>query len=637
MIARRFDEPTLDEDTARRLEGICRIARGDILTMTSVAGSGHPGGSFSSIELFTVVWHGARLDPTDPDWPERDRIVVSHGHTSPGVYATLAHLGFIDRDDVKAHFRQAGSPFEGHVERSVPGVEWSTGNLGQGLSAGVGFALAARMTGIGWHTFVAMSDGEQHKGQVSEARRLAVKERLSDLTVIVDLNGIQISGRTADVMPVDVPNAFRADGWAVLEVDGHDITALHEAIARAVEDRERPWAIIAHTTIGRGVSFMEGRAEYHGRALTEEEYVRAMAELGLSPELDRYRHLREGPVRTVHRIPRANVVPVRTPEVRVHGTETRTDARSAWGEVLVALAEGDPSAPLAVLDCDLAQSVKTDGLARVRPHALVQCGVGEHNAAVVAGALSVSGVLTFWADFGVFGIDEVYNQLRLNDINDTAIKLVLTHCGLDVGEDGKTHQCLDYVGAFRNLFGWKVIVPADPNQTRHAVCSMVTMPGNVALAVGRSKIDVILDESGRPFFDEHRGFTYGRIEWVREGSGGVVLAMGTPAGEAVRAADELRREGADIAVGIVSSPLEIAEDDLARLFDRPWVLCVEDHHWQTGLFATVAANTARSGVTVRIVPHGVDGYQGSGAARDLYALAGLDAAGIIAAIRRMIG
>ncbi len=184
------------------------------------------------------------------------------------------------------------------MERSVPGVEWSTGNLGQGLSAGVGMALGARMTGLGWHTYVAMSDGEQQKGQIAEARRLAIKEGLVDITVVVDLNGIQISGRTEDVMPVAVSEDFAADGWRVIEVDGHDVEALYAAFADAEADKDSPVAIVAETVIGKGVSFMEGKEEFHGRGLKPDEYQAAMAELGLVPVLDEARGRREGSVET---------------------------------------------------------------------------------------------------------------------------------------------------------------------------------------------------------------------------------------------------------------------------------------------------------------------------------------------------
>ncbi|MDO9107436.1 MAG: thiamine pyrophosphate-dependent enzyme, partial [Coriobacteriia bacterium] len=398
-------EPGLAAELSRR----AHEARGSILTATSASQSGHPGGSMSSIEIYTVLYSCARVRPEEPHWPSRDRIVISHGHTSPGVYSALANAGFFDVAEFEAHFRQAGSPFEGHVERAVAGVEWSTGNLGQGLSAGVGMALGARLSGRSWRTFVVMSDGEQQKGQVAEARRLAVRQNLTDLTVIIDMNGIQISGRTEDVMPVDVAAGFAADGWRVVHVDGHDIKALHSALT----DAEGPTCIIANTHIGQGVSFMRDKPEFHGRGLTAEEYMAAMGELGIPPRLIEARNRRALP---------CAVLPLdhATPAVRLidsqpasFGSFDNSDNRSAWGAALVDIARANPQLPIAVLDCDLAVSVKTESFAHEFPHSFIQCGVGEHNAATVGGALSTCDVLTFWADFGAFGCDEVYNQQRL--------------------------------------------------------------------------------------------------------------------------------------------------------------------------------------------------------------------------------
>ncbi len=591
------------------------------------------------MELYTVLYGCARLKPDEPRWTQRDRVVVSHGHTSPGVYAALAAVGFFPADEFAAHFRQAGSVFEGHVERSVPGVEWSTGNLGQGLSAGVGMALGARMTGLGWHTYVAMSDGEQNKGQVGEARRLAVKEGLADLTVLVDLNGIQISGHTRDIMPVNVAADFAADGWNVVEVDGHDIRAIHEAIRAGHRTASAPTAVIAHTVIGKPVSFMEDEAEFHGRGLTAEEYTRAMGELGLDPgALDEARARRAQPcaVEPLPHLTPALSVAHGTP--RTYAADVKTDNRSAWGAALVDLAVANPEMPLAVLDCDLAVSVKTDGFAAARPEGFVQCGVGEHNAAVVAGALSTCEVLAFWSDFGVFGVDEVYNQQRLNDINGAAVKLVVTHCGLDVGEDGKTHQCLDYVGAFRELFGWRVIVPADPNQTDRAVRAAASLQGNVAVAMGRSKLPVVTSADGSPLFGGSYEFEYGRLDWARSGGDGCLLATGTVVGAAVAASDDLRGRGrAEIAVGVVASPLHLDEMALQRAAACPLIVTVEDHNVATGLGASVALWLAERGRGARLVRLGVGSYASSGASGDLFARAGLDAAGIATAIERELG
>lgn len=591
----------------------------------------------SSLEIYTLLYSLAKLRPAEPRWEDRDRIIVSHGHTSPGVYASLAAAGFFSVEEFVAHFRQAGSVFEGHVERSVPGIEWSSGNLGQGLSAGVGLALGARLTGARWHTFVAMSDGEQQKGQVGEARRLAVKEKLGNLTAVVDWNHIQISGRTDDVMPVPLVADWAADGWRVLECDGHDLVALHAALAEAVSD-ELPTVVLAHTVIGKGVSFMEGLAEFHGRGLNADEYPRAMAELGLDPaELDQARARRALPCKVAPLDHLTPALAVNPGSYRTVPVGEMADCRGAWGHALVDLAGANPALPVAVLDCDLAVSVKTDGFASARPEGFLQFGVGEHNAATSGGALStVPGVLAFWADFGVFGIDEVYNQQRLNDINGAALKLAVTHCGLDVGEDGKTHQCLDYVGALRDFFGWKVIVPADANQTDRAVRAMPGLQGNIALAMGRSKLPVIVGEDGLPLFGPEYEFAYGEIVWAREGDAACVLTMGTLAGAAVAAADALGDEGVAVEVGIVACPLKLDDAAMSYAAEAPLIITVEDHNVRTGLGASVADWLASNGGEARLVRLGVDGYQSSGASADIFARLGLDATGLASTFRREI-
>ncbi len=634
MTERGFKSPRLDTSDVARLAQRARVLRGAILTMTSLAASGHPGGSMSSLELYQVLYGYADLRPDEPAWTARDRVFISHGHTSPGVYCTLADNGFFELEDAVAHFRQAGSIFEGHVERSVPGVEWSSGNLGQGLSAGVGSALAARTSGGSWHTFVAMSDGEQMKGQVGEARRLAAKYRLCDLTVVVDLNRVQISGHTGEVMPVDVAAGFAADGWAVADVDGHDTAALYAAVAAARADGDRPHAVLAHTIIGKGVSFMEDDPEFHGRGLKTDEYERAMAELGLDALwFARAAERRPAPPATRPATFQAPVLATALGTPRTYARDVVTDDRSAWGRALLDLAQADPALPVAVFDCDLAVSVKTEEFAAALPEAFIECGVGEHNTATAAGSASVNGVLAFWADFGVFGCDEVYNQQRLNDINEANLKVALTHCGLDVGEDGKTHQSLDYVGALRNAFGWKVIVPADPNQTDRAVRAAAAMPGCVAIAMGRSKLPVIVDSAGEPLFAGTYAFEYGAIDVVREGADASLLVMGTPSGAAVSAADALRAEGLHVAVAVASCPLDLDEDAMDRLMQAPLVMTVEDHNVRTGLGASVAEWLALHGRATQLLRLGVDGYRSSGTSRDLYAREGLDAAGIASALR----
>lgn len=621
-----------------KLEQISRRARADILRMTKIANSGHPGGSMSSIDLLLAVYSFARIDPSDPYRPDRDRVVVSHGHVSPAVYTALAHLGFHDIDEVIATFRLAGSKFEGHIERHVEGVEWTTGNLGQGLSAGCGFALASKLLGRKFNVFVVMSDAEQAKGQVAEARRFAVKYGLNNITVVVDYNHLQISGRVEKVMPVNIKENYLADGWDVLEVDGHDFSQLLAALEKAARS-EKPVCILATTVMGKGVSFMENDPEYHGRALTDEEFARAMAELGFDTDLTKWVRMRKEFVAAEKHPIHHEIPEVRKGSPVVYTPDVKTDNRSAFGRALLELGKENIPAgvPIAAFDCDLAGSVKVKSFASEFPENFFEAGVSEHNTAATAGALSSQGVVTFFADFGVFGIDEVYNQLRLNDINETNLKVAVTHCGIDVGEDGKTHHCLDYVGAARNLYGFRVIVPADPNQTDRAVRYAASTFGNFIIVMGRSKTPVITDEDGNPYYDENYQYRYGEADIIRKGSDAALFCMGSTVHRAVQVHQILQEKGIHVAVINAHSPLNIPLEVIKQAAKNGIIFTYEDHNVNTGLGAEVSQLVAAEGLGARVVSFGVRDYAPSGSANDLYRVLGLAPEQIAEKIAEQLG
>ncbi|NTU70585.1 MAG: transketolase [Coriobacteriia bacterium] len=265
--------------------------RGDIVEMIGAAGSGHPGGSLSAADIVATLYFGGvlRHDPTRPEWPERDRFILSKGHAGPVLYAALAEAGYFGRDHLST-LRKLGSMLQGHPDsRKTPGVEVSTGSLGQGLSIASG--LAAGLRG-GEHpqnvtddrtVFCLLGDGEIQEGQVWEAAMFAAHERLGNLVAIIDHNGLQIDGACSEVMCLGtVANKFAAFDWAVTEVDGHDVEQLHAALEAGRAHSDGPFAIIAHTVKGKGVSFMEGDAGWHGKAPSPEQVAAALAELGLS-------------------------------------------------------------------------------------------------------------------------------------------------------------------------------------------------------------------------------------------------------------------------------------------------------------------------------------------------------------------
>ncbi|BCV20157.1 transketolase [Moorella sp. Hama-1] len=266
----------------QELAATARQIRRHIIRMVGAAGSGHPGGSLSAADIMTALYFKVmRLDPARPDWPERDRFVLSKGHAAPVLYATLAERGFFPVDQLTT-LRQLGSPLQGHPDRkSLPGVEVSTGSLGHGLAVANGMALAARLDGRDYRVYVLMGDGELEEGMVWEGAMAAAHYRLDNLTAIVDHNHLQIDGRVEEVMsPEPVAAKFQAFGWEVLAIDGHDFGQILGALERAREIKGRPTVIIAETVKGKGVSFMEKQAGWHGKAPKPEEVEKALAELG---------------------------------------------------------------------------------------------------------------------------------------------------------------------------------------------------------------------------------------------------------------------------------------------------------------------------------------------------------------------
>ncbi len=261
-------------------EVACSLRR-DVVKMISAAGSGHPGGSLSIAEILTVLYfQEMRIDPQAPADPLRDRFVLSKGHAAPALYAVLAARGFFSQD-LLGTLRQVGSPLQGHPDmRKVPGVEISTGSLGQGLSVANGMALASRLSSLDYRVYVILGDGETQEGQIWEAAMTAAHYRLDNLVAFLDYNGLQIDGNTSQVMTVDpVKEKWQAFGWHVEEIDGHDLEKITAALHLARQVKGKPVMIIAHTVKGKGVCFMENNASWHGMAPDTAETEQALKEL----------------------------------------------------------------------------------------------------------------------------------------------------------------------------------------------------------------------------------------------------------------------------------------------------------------------------------------------------------------------
>ncbi|WP_073089498.1 transketolase [Thermosyntropha lipolytica] len=274
----------MNAEVIRNLEAKARVLRGHILRMLTQAGSGHTGGSLSAADIVACLYFWEmNIDPQNPRDPNRDRFVLSKGHAAPVLYAALAEKGFFPQEMLST-LRKLGSPLQGHPDmKKLPGVEASTGSLGQGISWAVGMALGGKLDNRDYRVYALLGDGELQEGMVWEAFMAAAHYKLDNLVAIIDHNGLQIDGRISEVMsPEPVGDKLNAFGWEVISIDGHNIEEILKALEEARKVKGKPTAIVAETVKGKGVSFMENRVEWHGVAPKEEELKRALSELGLA-------------------------------------------------------------------------------------------------------------------------------------------------------------------------------------------------------------------------------------------------------------------------------------------------------------------------------------------------------------------
>ena len=274
--------PSVDESKIKEMEEIARRVRIHIVKSTHEAGSGHPGGSLSATDILTTLFfHSMNHDPENPEWEDRDRFVLSKGHAAPALYGVLAEAGYFDVEELMT-LRKLGSRLQGHPDMNkTPGIDASTGSLGQGLSIAAGMALAAKIDRDSYRVFAICGDGEMQSGQIWEAAMFASHNKLDNLIAFLDRNNLQIDGSTNEVVSIEpIVSKWRSFGWHVIEIDGHDIEEIIDALEEADELEEKPTMIIAHTVKGKGVPFMEGSLAFHGKAANDEQLKIALEALG---------------------------------------------------------------------------------------------------------------------------------------------------------------------------------------------------------------------------------------------------------------------------------------------------------------------------------------------------------------------
>jgi transketolase len=609
----------INNEQRNLLTAIAKSCRRSILEMVTNAQSGHPGGSLSSID-YLVLLYTFIISQTG------DKVIISNGHISPGAFSILAELGYVNKTEVINSFRQVDSKFEGHVARSVNGIEFGTGPLGIGLSAAAGIALAQKKTNQNSKkVFVITGDGECEEGQAYEMMNFASKHKLNNLIVFMDYNHVQLSDSTENIMPIDYINLFRIGGWKVIECDGHDFDSSWKALQEA-SFSNLPTIIIGHTIMGKGVGFMEHDGEahhstWHGRAPKLEQTQEALTQLELSEQekelINEFR-------KSILWFPSENS-PIQELSVEnsinigtqiVYSDNDSIDCRTAYGNALLDLARNNQQ--IVGMSADLKPSVMTNILSQALPDKHIECGIAEQNMLSAAGGMSLNGLIPFVSTFGVFMTSRAKDQARVNDINQCNVKMVATHCGLSVGQDGPTHQALDDMSSFIGFYNTMIIEPADPNQTDRIIRYVAAHHGNFYVRMGRHKFPIIKKIDGTPYYDEQYIYEYGKTDIIREGADITIAATGAMVNEALKAI-EIIGNNMSVELIAVSSIKRFDENIFNSIRKTKNLITIEDHNNISGLSTQLSKEILLQDIHIKAFSSvGVSNYQSSGDVESLY-------------------
>ncbi len=539
--------------------------RGYNLLALCAAGSGHAGGTLSIMDIAAALYlRIADHDPRNPEWADRDRILWSAGHKAPALYVSLGMAGFCPLAETVT-LRKLGSPFQGHPHwLKLPGVEISTGSLGQGLSIGAGMALAARMDGKQHKVFCLMGDGEQQEGQVWEAAMEAGHYHLDNLIAIVDCNRLQIDGLVQDVMQVEPLSAkYAAFGWEVLRIDGHRMEEIVDALDQARKVAGRPVVILADTVKGKGVSFMENQVGWHGKPPNREELDAALKELGVSEKipvdalLDKASQFQAAASQTLEA-----GMPHFSRDYWWNTGETMKvnmePTRKGFGR---ALAEAGDDERVVGLGLDISGSITISDFYAGKPERMKRwwsMGIAEQSATAAAAGLAREGKLPVLGSYATFiaarNLDQIRVSICYSNLN---VLIAGAHAGVSVGPDGATHQALEDLFAMQALPNMSVVVPCDSIETRKATrYLLLEHNGPKYIRFAREATPIVTDDSTPFVFGRANAIRLRRegaefaaafetclaADYRHEGEDLTIVAIGPMVPEAMRAALILKRE-----------------------------------------------------------------------------------------------
>jgi transketolase len=591
----------------------------DSIRCTTAAASGHPTSSMSAAHLVAVLYADhLRTHVSDPDDPANDRFVLSKGHAAPVLYSALKAIGAISDEELLT-LRRFGSPIQGHPAPvpEVPWVDVATGSLGQGLPIGVGMAFSMRLDGSPGHVWVMIGDSEMAEGSVWEAMETASFHQLAGLTAILDLNRLGQRGPTMHGWNADV---FRdravAFGWHAIEIDGHDVAEIDAAYTQA-RSTDRPTMIVARTVKGHGVSLVTNAEGWHGKALSEEQAVAAIAELGGE------RHLTITPPKPESFAPIELGTP-RVTEPPVYDAPIAT--RKAYGDTLAWLAGHRPD--VVTLDGEVGNSTYSDDVLEVAPERFFEVYIAEQTMVGAQIGMQALGKVAFSATFGAF-FTRATDFVRMGAIGRADLRLCGSHAGVSIGEDGPSQMALEDMATMRALNGSTVLYPADGNATVKLVTAMCDLPGISYIRTTR--------EATPSIYGPNEGFPVGGSKTLASSPGDRValVGAGVTLHQCLAAAGSLSAEGIATRVIDCYSVKPIDAPTLRQALEETGlVVVVEDHRIEGGIGDAVLEALAATGpLSGRVIKMAVTQMPGSGTPDELRAWAGIDEGSIVERVR----
>lgn len=616
----------LEPQLKQQLISLANLIRRDSIALTTQSGSGHPTTCMSAADIMSwVFFRELRLDSENLDHPQADKYIFSKGHAAPLLYALMYRLGYLEAEELKT-FREIGSRLEGHPTLRLPGVVAATGSLGQGLSVGVGLAETYRRQGSDQKVYVLLGDGEINEGQVWEAAMLAGSLKLPNLIGIVDRNKIQQSNYSdaiVDSEPLD--EKFRSFGWQTVRINGHDFEQIANAFEQARQS-EQPFMIVADTEKGYGVSFLSGHLGKHGKALTADEQEKAFAELTVAEDLDV-----ESLICSKQQLPAVAAPAAVKLDASLPADFDKSKqyaARSAYGDALKAM--GGQSERVWVLDGDVSNSTFSERFAKAYPERHIECGIAEQNMVSVAVGVAAAGKVAVTNSFARF-FERAFDQIEMGAYSQANFKVVGSHIGISIGEDGASQMAMADCGFMRALPGAVVLCPADYVSAYKLTGKILEHEGFCYMRTFRGNANVLYapDES----------FDFGDYKLLRSSDKdqAVLLATGYVVHEALKAAEQLAADGIQLRVIDAYSLNPFPSDKLAAECQQlgvKQVFTLEDHYAVGGLGDAVLDALNGSGVKVNKIA--VTAYPESGSPEALMAKYGIDAAAVVQRVKAVL-